>query len=107
MPFMIFGLVPLLPLYLWELAQGRSFDPNLVNLAAIGYVALFPSVIAYIAWNRAVSELGANRTGLFIHLIPVFGALLAMLLLGERLAGFHAFGIAFIISGIWLATGRR
>ncbi|MBK1722942.1 DMT family transporter [Thiocystis violacea] len=103
---MILGLIPLLPLYLWELSQGRRLDPDLLNLAAIGYVALFPSVIAYIAWNRAVAVLGANRTGLFIHLIPVFGALLAMLLLGERLFWFHALGSGLIVAGIWL-TARR
>jgi drug/metabolite transporter (DMT)-like permease len=104
---MILGLVPLLPLYLWELSNGRSLDPSLANIAAIGYVALFPSVIAYVAWNHTVSALGANRTGLFIHLIPVFGTLLAVLLLGERLVGYHATGIVLIVSGIWLATGWR
>lgn len=104
---MILGLIPLLPLYLWELSQGRTLAPTPVNLAALGYVALFPSVVAYISWNYAVAVLGANRTGLFIHLIPVFGALLAMLLLGERLAVFHAAGIGLIVTGIWLATLRR
>ncbi|NEX20884.1 DMT family transporter [Thiorhodococcus mannitoliphagus] len=104
---MILGVIPLLPLYLWELSQGYRIQLSLVNLAAIGYVALFPSVLAYVFWNRAVAELGPNRTGLFIHLIPAFGALLAMLLLGEQLGGFHAAGIALILAGIWFATPRR
>lgn len=100
----IFGLIPLLPLALWEHAQGHRCEPSLANLSAIGYVAVFPSLLAYVLWNRAVAELGANRTGQFIHLIPVFGALLAMLFLGERLAGFHAAGIGLIVTGIWFAT---
>jgi drug/metabolite transporter (DMT)-like permease len=104
---MVLGLIPLLPLYLWDLAQGHRVALNLVNLSAIGYVAAFPSVLAYVCWNRAVVELGASRTGQFIHLMPVFGSLLAMLLLGEQLAGFHAVGIGLIISGIWFATGRQ
>ncbi|EGV33338.1 protein of unknown function DUF6 transmembrane [Thiorhodococcus drewsii AZ1] len=98
------GLVPLFPLYLWDLAQGHRFALNPVNLSAIGYVAVFPSVVAYMVWNLAVARMGPNRTGQFIHLIPVFGALLAMLLLGERLALFHGIGIALIVLGIWFVT---
>ena len=101
---MVIGLVPLLPLYLWELGRGLSFEINAVTLGAIGYVALFPSVLAYVIWNRAVAQLGANRTGQLLHLMPAFGALLAMPLLGERMHGFHLAGIALIAAGIALAT---
>ena len=86
---MAIGLVPLLPLYLWELRQGLGFEVNGITLGAIGYVALFPSVLAYVIWNRAVAQLGANRTGQLLHLMPAFGAMLAMPLLGERMHGFH------------------
>lgn len=83
-----------------------------VNTATVGsilYLALFPSILAYVFWNRAVAELGANRTGQFLHLMPVFGAALSMIFLDERLYGFHAVGIALIALGIWLATvyGRK
>jgi drug/metabolite transporter (DMT)-like permease len=104
---MAIGLVPLLPAYLLELASGRGFAVTTVTLGAIGYVALFASVLAYVFWNRAVAELGANRTGQFLHLMPAFGALLSMLLLGERMQGFHAAGIGLIAAGIWLATRRQ
>jgi drug/metabolite transporter (DMT)-like permease len=100
------GVLPLLPLYLLELSAGRRFVLNGVTLAAIGYVALFASVLAYVFWNRAVAELGANRTGQFLHLMPAFGALLSMLFLGERMQTFHLVGIALIAAGIWLATRR-
>lgn len=98
------GTLPLAGLYGWDLWQGHRFDPTPLNLAALGYVALFPSVLAYVIWNRAVAELGANRTGQYIHLLPVFGALLAMLLLGERPAWFHGAGVLLIALGIWLSA---
>jgi drug/metabolite transporter (DMT)-like permease len=104
---MIAGLVPLLPLYLWDLERGSTLDVDAVALGAIGYVALFPSVLAYIFWNRGVAELGANRTGQFLHLMPVFGTLLSVLLLDERLARYHLVGMALIASGILLAGGME
>jgi drug/metabolite transporter (DMT)-like permease len=63
-------------------------------------------VLAYIFWNRAVAELGANRTGQYMHLVPVFGILLGMLVLGERLAWYHAVGALLIAGGIVLSAWR-
>lgn len=101
------GSIPLAGLYAWDLAQGHGFAPTPVNLAALAYVALFPSVLAYIVWNRAVARLGANRTGQYIHLMPLFGALLAVVFLGERPGWFHAVGMALIGGGIWLSARPR
>jgi drug/metabolite transporter (DMT)-like permease len=98
------GCVPLAGLYAWELALGRGFSATPTNLAALAYVALFPSVLAYVIWNRSVARLGANRTGQYIHLMPMFGALLAIVLLGERPGWFHGAGLVFIAGGIWLAA---
>jgi drug/metabolite transporter (DMT)-like permease len=98
------GLLPLAVLYAWDLAAGHRFALNACNLAAIGYVALFPSVLAYVFWNRAVAEMGPNRTGQYLHLMPAFGAALAILLLGERLQAFHLVGAVMIAAGIVLAT---
>jgi len=104
---MILGVIILAPLYGWDLAQGRTVAVNTATVGSILYLALFPSILAYIFWN--VAELGANRTGQFLHLMPAFGAVLSMVFLGERLYGFHAAGIALIALGIWLATvhGRK
>ncbi len=101
---MALGAVSLAPLYAWELASGVTMAINAPNLITIAYVALFPSVLAFIFWNRAVGELGANRSGQFLHLMPVFGAILSMVFLGERLHGYHLAGIALIALGIWLTT---
>ena len=100
----LIGLVILTPLYGWDLARGHFIAVNAATVGSILYLALFPSILAYVFWNRAVAELGANRTGQFLHLMPVFGAVLSMIFLGERLYGFHAAGIALIALGIWLAT---
>ncbi|MGE5153619.1 MAG: DMT family transporter [Bdellovibrio bacteriovorus] len=98
------GTLPLAGLYGWDLWQGNRFDLTPANLAALGYVALFPSVLAYVIWNRSVAELGANRTGQYIHLLPVFGALLAVVLLGERWQWVHGAGVSLIALGLWLSS---
>ena len=72
--------------------------------AALLYLGIFPSVIGYVFWNRGVEEVGPSVAGLFMHLMPVFGSLLAWLFLGERLFWFHLVGIAFIFAGIYLTT---
>ena len=96
------GLFFLLPLYIWELAAGAAMDLSLPVILSIMYVAVFPSIVAYFCWNRGVEVLGANRTGLFIILIPVFASALAILFLGENLQAFHVVGLALIFGGMIL-----
>lgn len=99
----LLGLLMLAPLYAWELGQGARFEPNLENLAAIAYTALFASVLAYHLWNIGLRELGAARTAMSNYLMPVFTALLAWLLLGEGLQSYHWIGGAMIFAGLLLA----
>ena len=98
-------------LYLWEHLSRQVMPFNHLTVIAVGYVAIFPSIVAYFCFNRGVELLGANRAGLFIHLMPVFGSILAMIFLGESFKMFHGIGIILILSGIVLATqmlsGRR
>ncbi len=101
------GTVMLLPLYIWEHMAGLPMLLNRTTLLAVGYVAIFPSILSYLCYNRGVELVGANRAGLFIHLLPVFGSLMAMLFLGETFQYFHSVGIALILSGIFLATRSR
>jgi len=102
----IIGLVAMLPAYAWELAAGKSIQWSLPVAGALFYVGLFPSLLGYIFWNRGVHEVGPNIAGLFVHLMPVFGSVLAWLFLDERLYWFHVWGIALILCGIFLATRR-
>ena len=68
------GIVLLmLPLYLAELASGRVAVWNAATGAGTVYFAVFPSILAYLFWNRGVQQVGANRAGLFLYLVPVFG----------------------------------
>ncbi len=100
----VFGLCFLLPFYLWELSVRGGFALSGPSLASIAYVCVFPSVLSYIFWNRGVELVGANRAGIFFHLMPVFSILMAAGLLGERLQLYHFFGMALIFSGIALTS---
>lgn len=71
------------------------------------YVAIFPSVVSYYFWHRGIKEIGANKTGQFTHLMPLFGAILAYIFLGERLHAFHIVGALFIGFGIYLSLFSR
>jgi drug/metabolite transporter (DMT)-like permease len=103
------GTLCVLPLYLGELAFGRHMAMTVANIGALVFVALFASVLAYIFWNQGVEQVGANVAGLFVHLMPVFGVVLAWIFLGERLHPYHVAGIALILTGIWITSrlGRR
>lgn len=100
----IAGTVILFPFYLWENGAGRVMSVDGVTLLTIGYVAIFPSILAYLCYNRGVEMAGANRSGLFVHLMPVFGSIMAILFLGESFRWFHGTGILLILGGILLAT---
>lgn len=101
------GSAVLAPLYLWERAVLGGFAVTVDTVLAIAYVALFASVVAYICWNRGVGAVGPTKAGLFVHLMPVFTAALALAFLGERLHGFHLAGVALIAAGIVLTTTAR
>ncbi len=103
----ITGLVGLLPFYVWEIASGRLIVPGFAAFAAIGYAGVFPALIGFVFWNRAVAEVGANRAGVFMHLMPPFGIGLSMLFLDEQPALYHAAGIVLIFGGIFLTTRAK
>jgi drug/metabolite transporter (DMT)-like permease len=100
----IVGDIILAPVYVWENLAGNVMQFNQVTLLSVAYVAVFPSILAYLCFNRGVELAGANRAGLFFHLMPLFGSIMAILFLGERFQGFHALGILLILGGILLAT---
>jgi len=101
---MIIGLLPMFPVYLWEISTGRHVTFNTASMLSLGYVGIFPALLGYIFWNRGVAAVGANRASLFIHLMPVFGALLSFIFLGEEPQLFQIIGIGLIFTGIYLTT---
>jgi drug/metabolite transporter (DMT)-like permease len=102
----VFGLFFSLPWYLWELAHKGGFPLSRATFSSLTYVAIFPSVLSFIFWNNGIEKVGANRTGIFIHLMPVFSIVMAILFLGEQPRLFHLFGIILIFCGIALTTIR-
>ncbi|HEX2886915.1 DMT family transporter, partial [Vineibacter terrae] len=101
------GALMLVPFYAWETASGAPMRWSGTSALAVAYVALFPSLLAYLCFNRGVELIGANRAGQFVHLMPAFGTGLAIVFLGESVHGYHAVGIALIALGIGLAIARR
>jgi drug/metabolite transporter (DMT)-like permease len=97
------GVLWIAPWYALEIARGRQLHLDATTVATIGYVAAFASVAAYALWNAGVARVGASRAGVFLHLMPAFGSVLAIVFLGERFKGFHGVGIALILLGVWLA----
>ena len=104
-----FALVAELPVglaALVEYAAGERIIVNATSIAGIVYVAIFPALLAYHFWNLGVAVLGSARAGVFMYLLPFFGSILGVTLLGERFGVHHAVGIGLIISGVSLATRR-
>jgi drug/metabolite transporter (DMT)-like permease len=98
------GTTAVLPFYLGEAMLDRHVEWTWEVVAALASVGLFSSFIAYIFWNRRVEQVGASVACLFVHLMPVFGTMLAWLFLGERLQIFHVAGIALILTGIYVTS---
>ena len=101
------GTLFLLPIYLLEQQFTTPLTINREVVLSVGYVAIFPSILAYLCWNYGIERLGANRAGLYVNLVPLFASLMAVFLLGERFQGYHLLGMLFIFSGIALFNLRR
>lgn len=91
-------------IYLFELAAGVTFTPRAGHLPAFLYVGIFPSILSYLGWNHGVQVIGPGRAGMFMYLMPLLTAALALPILGERLHGYHGAGAALILVGLYLAT---
>jgi drug/metabolite transporter (DMT)-like permease len=100
------GAVMLIPAVIWELASGRTVVLDTESILSFAFVCIFPSLLGYLFLNRGIELIGANRAAPFIHLVPVFGSALAIVLLGEQFQLFHAVGYALVFAGITVATRR-
>ena len=101
-----FGLLFILPQFLFELSQGQiiKFDTNLGYILA--YLALFPSIGSYYCWAGAVAIIGANRAGIFLSLIPLFSTIFAMIFFDEKFYFFHFIGSILIVLGLFLSNKK-
>jgi len=100
------GSFMILPFYVWEIGSGARITGGTGALLAMGYMAVFPSFVAYLLFNRGIELAGAGPAGQSMHLMPLFGSLLAVVFLGESFRAYHAVGIGLIGAGILLASWR-
>ena len=104
--FALISGVAMLPAFAWEHSTGYVLQPTVLTFAAIAFVTVFSTIAAFMFWARGVELIGANRAGVFLHLIPVYSALLTGALLGEPLRSYHVVGFVLILLGVWCASRR-
>ncbi|MGB1239453.1 MAG: DMT family transporter, partial [Pseudomonadales bacterium] len=97
------SLISMIPLMLWSVGEYSLPHINWETMAIILYVAIFPSFFAQLFYAKGIGMIGANRGGVFINLVPIFGALLAVLVLGEQFRDYHFYGLSLVLGGIALS----
>src|ERR1700704_3440328 len=100
------GAACLIPLLIWELLSRPVMQLDTANLLTLFYVAVFPSTLAYLCFNRGVQLIGANRAAPFSHVVPVFGSAMAIVFLGEHPQLFHIIGFALVLTGVFVASRK-
>jgi drug/metabolite transporter (DMT)-like permease len=100
------GAACLIPFLIFELFTRPVMQLDIPNLLSLLYVAVFPSTIAYLCFNRGVQLIGANRAAPFFHVVPVFGSAMAIVFLGEHPQAFHFIGFALVLTGVFVASRK-
>ena len=103
----ICGLIFLIPVYFVEMSMGNLIVLGTPFYLTLAYVVIFPGLAAFFFWIKGISIIGANRAGIFLHLMPIMGAIMAMLIFGEKFMFYHVLGALFIIAGITLSNKKK
>ncbi|WP_457581256.1 DMT family transporter [Ensifer canadensis] len=101
------ALISAIPLLFWEIGNGTAIFPDMTGWIIVLYAAIFPSLMSQVLYVRGVEMIGANRAGLFINAIPVFGTLLSVMLVGETFHTFHLIALLLVLGGIAIAEKGR
>ena len=101
------GLILLLPAYLIEMALGYRLNIHLPFILTLSYVVLFPGLASFFFWIKGISIIGSNRAGIFLHLMPIFSTVMAILIFKEKFMTFHLIGALLIVTGIILSSKGR
>ena len=101
------GLIFLLPIYIVEMKMGYLATLNLPFVLTLTYVVLFPGLASFLFWIKGIAIIGANRSGIFLHSMPIFGALMAMIIFKEKFMFFHLMGAVLILMGILLSNKKN
>ncbi len=102
----ISGLVFLIPIYILEMNLGNQIILDKPFILTLSYVVLFPGLASFFFWIKGIGIIGANRAGVFLHLMPVFGSIMAIFLFDEKFMIYHLLGAIFIIAGITLSNKK-
>ena len=100
----IIGLLFLVPIYFLEMKIGNPLIVDKPFILTLSYVVLLPGLASFFFWIKGISIIGANRAGVFLHLMPIFGSLMAIILFDEKFMFYHLLGAIFIIAGITLSN---
>ena len=100
------GLIFLLPIYIIEMSYGRYVNLELPFFLTLTYVVLLPGLASFICWIKGITIIGANRSGIFLHLMPIFSTILAIIIFNEKFMIYHLIGSALIITGIVLSSKK-
>ena len=103
----ISGLIFLIPIYLIEMSMGYTINLEKPFYLTLGYVVFFPGLASFFFWIKGISIIGANRAGAFLHLMPIFGAIMAILIFNEKFMFYHFLGAIFIVAGITLSNKKK
>ncbi len=101
-----FGLIFLIPIYITEYSLGFKINLNKPFILVLIYVVLFPGLASFICWIKGISLIGPNRSGVFLHLMPILSAIMAMIIFKEKFMLYHFLGAIFILSGIILSNRK-
>jgi len=101
------GLIFLLPAYLIEIALGYRLNIHIPFILTLSYVVLFPGLASFFFWIKGISIVGSNRSGIFLHMMPIFSTLMAILIFKEKFMTYHFIGAMLIIAGIVLSSKGR
>ena len=102
----ITGLIFLIPIYILEMKFGNQIVLGKPFILTLSYVVLFPGLASFFFWIKGIAIIGANRAGVFLHLMPVFGSIMAIILFDEKFMFYHLLGAIFIIGGITLSNKK-
>ena len=101
-----FGLLFLIPIYFIEYQLGFRIQLEKPFVMILSYVVLFPGLASFILWIKGISLIGANRSGVFLHLMPILSAIMAMIIFNEKFMLYHVLGAIFILTGIILSNRK-
>ena len=102
----ICGLAFLIPIYFIEMNMGHVIKLGKPFYLTLTYVVIFPGLASFFFWIKGIALIGANRAGVFLHLMPIFGAIMAMIIFDEKFMFYHFLGAIFIIAGITLSNKK-